>query len=680
MSTTSDNESFYSCEGNDSRSDSPAPLGSASASPRVRTLRSSSITRIASANAAKQAHPELHRSPGWDLSPLQRSASPERGPRTSATRPGPLAFEPPQDRAPGFTGSFQFTKTPSKVSEADLFRRRRGGSLVVQVDQEGQSGGPAHVRDEGPPLRLGPKSNGRRSHNGNGEGVEGESPSHSRSTTTASRSPSPKMGEKRGQSAGAGGRRSRRMDALWGLSSVGSRKSSLASLDYFSPANRRLLKHEGAEVESVTEAAQHLVSRGSDGVGPEREGHVGAVWVLKFSKDGKLLASGGHCGTVFLWRVQVQEEDVITPTGTQREMVMSVGQQPFKVLRGRRGQLEDAPAGGHSDSVIDLAWSWKNLLASASVDQSVRIWHPSETSELRILNYNEIVTSVVFHPIDQDLVLSGCLDGVVRMYDLRIPDREESCKPVSEEDTKGIVTALTVSDDGKTLAVGLFEGTCMFFDLDADARRILSGVAMKKVKSTRGKNAKGHKITGLEYRGLGKKRDFDAELLVSTADSRIRRYRVNNFELLCKYRGHANVGYTKKRAGVDRMPTQIRASMSEDLALIASGSEDGRLYIWTNSPPPPRFRWFSKRHVNAQPVIIPLSKREKWIGRTLATSTAFYPIRTAKLGVRDRNSLSPASPMHVPTHRYVVVGLSTGDIMILRAVVKEPAPATPSVS
>eukprot|EP00961_Rhodomonas_salina_P275689 3724719-Rhodomonas_salina.3 len=106
-------------------------------------------------------------------------------------------------------------------------------------------------------------------------------------------------------------------------------------------------------------------------------------------------------------------------------------------------------------------------------------------------------------------------------------------------------------------AVGLFEGTCMFFDLDADARRILSGVAMKKVKSTRGKNAKGHKITGLEYRGLGKKRDFDAELLVSTADSRIRRYRVNNFELLCKYRGHANVGYTKKRAGVDRMPTQI---------------------------------------------------------------------------------------------------------------------------
>eukprot|EP00961_Rhodomonas_salina_P275687 3724719-Rhodomonas_salina.1 len=37
---------------------------------------------------------------------------------------------------------------------------------------------------------------------------------------------------------------------------------------------------------------------------------------------------------------------------------MSVGQQPFKVLRGRRGQLEDAPAGGHSDSVIDLAWSW----------------------------------------------------------------------------------------------------------------------------------------------------------------------------------------------------------------------------------------------------------------------------------------------------------------------------------
>eukprot|EP00961_Rhodomonas_salina_P198735 2680534-Rhodomonas_salina.1 len=53
---------------------------------------------------------------GWDLSPLQRSASPERGPRTSATRPGPLAFEPPQVRLVAFPDSF-----PSVFSFSPVF-------------------------------------------------------------------------------------------------------------------------------------------------------------------------------------------------------------------------------------------------------------------------------------------------------------------------------------------------------------------------------------------------------------------------------------------------------------------------------------------------------------------------------------------------------------------------------
>ena len=168
----------------------------------------------------------------------------------------------------------------------------------------------------------------------------------------------------------------------------------------------------------------------------------------------------------------------------------------------------------------------------------------------------------------------------VRLFDLMPRSVEDENLAVSEIDTKGFVTAMAVSDDGKTVVAGLFEGKCMLFEFAAERRRLDNHKTMMSIKSSRGRNAKGHKITGLQYVGGSKKSDPEAKLLVTTLDSRIRLYRVTTMSLVCKYKGHVNEGAVID--GKDSVSTQIRAVLSPDLNFVASGSEDGEF-----SPIPP---------------------------------------------------------------------------------------------
>jgi len=74
--------------------------------------------------------------------------------------------------------------------------------------------------------------------------------------------------------------------------------------------------------------------------------------------------------------------------------------------------------------------------------------------------------------------------------------------------------------------------------------------------------AKGKKITGIENSPI------EDQVLISSNDSRLRLYHLNDRSLSCKYRGNTN------------MCSQIRASYRDDGKYIICGSEDHRVYIW----------------------------------------------------------------------------------------------------
>lgn len=273
--------------------------------------------------------------------------------------------------------------------------------------------------------------------------------------------------------------------------------------------------------------------------------HQGVVWTMKFSRSGLYLASAGQDCRVLVWEINSGDSsdarDIIRDATPYRKYV------------------------GHKQDVLDVAWSKTNLLLSASMDKTVRLWHPSMVECLRVFKHQDFVTAIDFHPTDERLFVSGSIDGKVRLWN--IPDQVV----VSWQDVHDMITAVTFSPEltaAKTgqlqVVVGTMRGRCTFFNVvsrSGDTNAQLQYEAQLDVKNK--KKSRGKKITGLVYSSAAATATF---LLVTSNDSRIRLY--DGYVMKSKYKGHANAS------------TQIRASFSSCGNYVVCGSDDGRIYVW----------------------------------------------------------------------------------------------------
>jgi hypothetical protein len=211
----------------------------------------------------------------------------------------------------------------------------------------------------------------------------------------------------------------------------------------------------------LLERMREVAGAGSCG-GKDGWGHTGPIWVAKFSLDCTLLATGGADGKLLLWTVEAADD------GGGGRGVGGGGADGGGGGGGGGMKLGDHPVrtwDGHDGEVLDISLSSQGLVLSSGTDWLVKLWHPDSALCLRTFEHSHIATSVVFHPENEQLFFTGCLDGKVRLFDLRPRSVEEEGKAISEINTKGFVTAMAVSNDGKTVAAGLFEGKCMLFQV-----------------------------------------------------------------------------------------------------------------------------------------------------------------------------------------------------------------------
>lgn len=333
-----------------------------------------------------------------------------------------------------------------------------------------------------------------------------------------------------------------------------------------------------------------------------------AIWCAKFSPDGQFLATAGADCVIRIWKVlsdvhdrelfesgDLSDDDLDSLHQFAHPGHISTSSQASASSRSNRRtslrknpktkkQIVSAPVFlpkpvleyvGHSQDVLDICWSKNNFLLSSSMDKTVKLWHPQFSQSIKTFVHNDFVTSIAFHPTDDRFFLSGSLDCRVRLWSIT------ENKVEYYRDAPDFVMAVAFSPDGSTAVAGCFGGQCIFYDTDG-----LRQKSQMIVKSTHGRNSNGSRITGIQIletpiRLPNLRTSVEGEtpkastftnksvkLLVSTSDSRVRKYNFEDKTLEAKYKGHST------------FQGQIHAFFSDTGDYIISGSEDEKTYIW----------------------------------------------------------------------------------------------------
>ncbi|KAM8742501.1 WD repeat-containing protein 44 [Acanthopagrus schlegelii] len=305
--------------------------------------------------------------------------------------------------------------------------------------------------------------------------------------------------------------------------------------------------------------------------------HMGAVWTMKFSHCGRLLATAGQDNVVRIWvlktafdyfnnmRLKYNTEGRVSPSPSQESLCSSKSDDPGASCIPEDPETEDRNAPfrqvpfckykGHTADLLDLSWSKNFFLLSSSMDKTVRLWHISRRECLCCFQHIDFVTAIAFHPRDDRYFLSGSLDGKLRLWN--IPDKKVALWNEVDGQTR-LITAANFCQNGKYAVIGTYDGRCIFYDTER-----LKYHTQIHVRSTRGRNKVGRKITGIEPL------PGENKILVTSNDSRIRLYDLRDLSLSMKYKGYVNSS------------SQIKASFSHDYSFIVSGSEDKYVYIWS---------------------------------------------------------------------------------------------------
>ncbi|URD83916.1 WD-40 repeat family protein [Musa troglodytarum] len=322
------------------------------------------------------------------------------------------------------------------------------------------------------------------------------------------------------------------------------------------------------------------------------QAHNGSIWCIKFSLDGRYLATAGEDCVIHVWEVSkiTTKGDLLKvaeQSGNFNPFAMAIDDCPpdprlvlasaegnhwekkrrAKISGGRRSvnsdplmmpehmfSLSERPVcsfRGHSDDVLDLSWSKSQYLLSSSMDKTVRLWHMSSNCCLKTFTHSDYVTCIQFNPIDDRYFISGSLDEKVRIWS--IPDRQI----VDWNDLHEMVTAACYTPDGQGALVGSHKGRCHLYDTSDNKLLQKSRIELQNKK----KKSRHKKITGFQFAP-----GSSSKVLVTSADSRVRI--LDNDALVHKFKGFRNTS------------SQISAYWTANGRYVICASEDSHVYVW----------------------------------------------------------------------------------------------------
>ncbi|KAK9039907.1 hypothetical protein V6N11_015090 [Hibiscus sabdariffa] len=270
--------------------------------------------------------------------------------------------------------------------------------------------------------------------------------------------------------------------------------------------------------------------------GQEFVAHEGSISTMKFSIDGRFLATAGEDCIVRIWKIiedesldkfDIQDLDLsclyfrmnhlsqLTPLNVDKERMDKIkrlgrsSDSTCVIFPPKIFQISEKPLHeyqGHVGEILALSWSKKGFLLSSSVDKTVRLWQVGYNRCLRVFSHNNFVTCVAFNPMDDNYFISGSIDGKVRIWEVL------RCRVIDYTDVRDIVTAVCYRPDGKGGIVGSMTGNCRFYDVVGNRLKIDEPIYLQSKKKLPGK-----KITGFEFSPCD-----PSKVIITSADSLVR--------------------------------------------------------------------------------------------------------------------------------------------------------------
>ncbi|NWV36951.1 AHI1 protein, partial [Grantiella picta] len=240
---------------------------------------------------------------------------------------------------------------------------------------------------------------------------------------------------------------------------------------------------------------------------------------------------------------------------------------------GRNGYpiaLYEIPSGqflrefyGHLNIVYDLCWSKDNqYLLTASSDGTVRMWkiEMQAASAVRVFPHPSFVYTAKYHPIADSLVVTGCYDSVIRIWNANV--EEIHGQLLQELDGhKSFINTLCFDAEGHYMFSGDSSGLIIVWDTPVKGSSQHFFQHWRINKEIKENDTKGTPINHLEVHPNGRR------LLIHAKDSTLR---IMDLRILA----------TKKYVGATNYREKIHSTLTPCGTFLFSGSEDGKAYVW----------------------------------------------------------------------------------------------------